>query len=427
MDQSASNESISSLHSALRDLSAHPYPFVAGPETLKKRASVALIIRVQPDYTHWPSGDESSVRDINSFFEQVWVRHGEPEALFIKRAARKGDRWTSHIAFPGGRRDPEDADDLAAAVRETREEVGLDLSEENALQIGNLPQRVVTTHWGRVPLMVLCPYIFLVTRHTMPPLRLQPTEVASTHWVPLKALLSTEQRTEVHEDVSNRLANQETGIKRWMLRGMVGRMIFSAIRLLPSESVHCQSSPAEKASPEKRSIFSRLYSPETLAPAYHEQPLLLWGLTLGVLADFLDLLPPHTALKLWRYPTFTPWDVRFVIWASTYRFKQRKAMEIQQIQARVPAVAIEEGLDAVSIPKKERLNEAGIHGLNTGVDHAFFRTELKSSAVGTMLEGYYEIVRKAVAFTLIGRTSLIMVVLAYLLARYRNRLGFRRT
>jgi len=142
---------IPSLHATLNDLASHPYPFVANPEKIKKRASVALILRINPNYSHWPSPQHSPVSDIDSFFDQDWVKHGEPEIIFIKRAARKGDRWTSHIALPGGRRDPEDADDQAAAVREAEEEVGIRLTADNSIAIGNLPQRVVTTSWGQVP------------------------------------------------------------------------------------------------------------------------------------------------------------------------------------------------------------------------------------------------------------------------------------
>ena len=141
---------ISSLHAALKALAAHPYPVVAGPETLKKRASVALIVRVQPHYSHWPADAGQPISEVDAFFQQDWVKHGSPEVLFIKRAARKGDRWTSHVALPGGKRDPEDEDDLAAAVRESEEEVGVNLSD-HAIPVGNLPQRVVTTHWGKKP------------------------------------------------------------------------------------------------------------------------------------------------------------------------------------------------------------------------------------------------------------------------------------
>lgn len=79
------------------------------------------------------------------------MQHGDPELLFIKRAARVGDRWTGHVALPGGKRDPEDEDDKATAIRESQEEVGLDLATGDLIYIGNLPERVVTTSFGSVP------------------------------------------------------------------------------------------------------------------------------------------------------------------------------------------------------------------------------------------------------------------------------------
>jgi hypothetical protein len=169
-------EVIEHLKSVLLDLNAHPYPEVACPSGVPKRASVALILRVQPNYSHWPAVSDSSVFDLppgppttrrrssvtsshklnfedklQAFFEQDWVKYGDPEVLFIKRAARQGDKWNGHVALPGGKRDPEDADDAAAAMREAFEEVGIDLSGNNAIEVGNLPQRIVTTSWGKVP------------------------------------------------------------------------------------------------------------------------------------------------------------------------------------------------------------------------------------------------------------------------------------
>jgi 8-oxo-dGTP pyrophosphatase MutT (NUDIX family) len=61
---------------------------------------------------------------------------GEPHAVFTRR---RGDlrRHAGEISFPGGRRDPEDADLKDTALREAEEEIGLPRSEVRML--GELP------------------------------------------------------------------------------------------------------------------------------------------------------------------------------------------------------------------------------------------------------------------------------------------------
>lgn len=156
----------SSLHNVLTDLYQNPYPHVSNPPLCKKRASVALILRVRPSYNHWPNtpslpprtDDCSAKEQLDTFFSQNWVQHGDPEVLFIKRASRVGDRWTGHVALPGGKRDPEDVDDKAAATREAWEEIGLDLTTDDCIHVGNLPERVVTMSWGTVPYVICNTY-----------------------------------------------------------------------------------------------------------------------------------------------------------------------------------------------------------------------------------------------------------------------------
>lgn len=301
--------------------------------------------------------------------------------------------------------------------------------------------------------MVLCPYVFLLTNPHIAPLRLQPTEVASTHWVPLSALLSADQRTISYEDVSNRLANQETGVKRWMLRAMLGQMEFAAIRLLPAESLYSTNSPAEtKDRGSELATFYSARNPVTKLldrhrkplPAPQYQPLLLWGLTLGVMADFLDMLPPHNALELWSYPTFTPWDVRLAIWAMSYKFKQRKLADLKAGKEEEMAVpAAEEGLDSMELPSTHEMpapkkmhssrylrrnkstsepqtvhrnSDVGMPGLGSGQ-----RNRNVSSAVGNMLNGYYDLLRKGVAAALIGRSSVLVLLFVWLVVRQRRR------
>lgn len=364
---------------------------------------------------------------INAFFDQEWVQHGDPEALFIKRAARKGDKWTGHVALPGGRRDPEDADDQAAAVREALEEVGLELFKDVAVSTGNLPQRVITTAWGKTPLMVLCPYIFVLTSHTIPPLRLQPSEVASAHWVPLRALLSPSQRTFWYNDVSSRTSGRDSGFKRSLHRLMTGKMMFAAVRLIPSESVYCTS--IDEFIPTKPDKVNRVDSPSSTsltipligaswhkAPSPVDKPLLLWGLTLGVMSDFLDLLPPHVAMRLWVYPTFTSLDLRLILWLMSCDFRKRKQKELEEgYRSAFPTV--EQDLDAVGAVNGhvEKTAGAGLDGMGAGWRHyGHVRQDqrgFRSDTVGLMMQGYYAIVRRAVEVTLIGRTSVAAIAL----------------
>ncbi len=103
------------------------------------------------------------------------------EALFIHRAVRAGDVWSGQIAFPGGRRDPGDADLLATAIRETREEVGVDLS--SAERLGVLDDLYPRT--PVLPPVVVRPFVFALTSRR--PIVVS-SEVQDAFWVSFRAL-----------------------------------------------------------------------------------------------------------------------------------------------------------------------------------------------------------------------------------------------
>ena len=103
------------------------------------------------------------------------------EALFIHRAVRAGDTWSGQIAFPGGRRDPGDADLLATAIRETGEEVGVDLS--SAERLGVLDDLYPRT--PVLPPVVVRPFVFALTAR---PTIVVSSEVQEAFWVSFRAL-----------------------------------------------------------------------------------------------------------------------------------------------------------------------------------------------------------------------------------------------
>ncbi len=112
------------------------------------------------------------------------------EALFIKRAVRAGDPWSGQVALPGGRRDNADRDLLATALRETQEEVGVDLARAERLgQLHDLNPRTPT-----LPSVYVRPFVFALA--AAPVLTLS-DEVQRAFWIPLARLGDPAVRREV--------------------------------------------------------------------------------------------------------------------------------------------------------------------------------------------------------------------------------------
>ena len=125
------------------------------PGRRTRQAAVAVILREQADQT---------------------------EILFIKRAEKAGDPWSGQMAFPGGHREGADADLKAAAVRETLEEIGLDLAPSEYL--GALDHHYAAPRGPRLD-MLIAPHVFVINGNPRFDLNY---EVAEVVWAPLAAL-----------------------------------------------------------------------------------------------------------------------------------------------------------------------------------------------------------------------------------------------
>lgn len=282
--------------------------------------------------------------------------------------------------------------------------------------------------------MVLCPYIFILTGHDVPSLRLQPTEVASAHWVPLRALLSPHLRTVENVDVSDRMASQRGFIARAILRIMLGRMMFSAVRLIPTESLHCSSIPgfiSEDSSQDSSSSLAHWFTSSLRsqpgASASTEKPLLLWGLTLGILADFLNELPPHNAVYLWKYPTFTTPDLRWLLSMISYSLRKRNLQRLNSGDG-LNQTAVDSHTAAIAVPTQSRSDQEnivegiggrGVRSYYGQVSHTDPRYQ--SHAVGVMLDGYYDRVQLAIAVFLAIRGILGSAAILFLIRWLKRR------
>lgn len=249
-----------------------------------------------------PATPAAAFELLDSFFKNSeWARAAgtTAEILLIKRATRATDKWSGHVAFPGGRQEPDDEGDTRyTAMRETWEEVGIDLAEQDWIYVGGLDEREITTSLGKRLLMVLSvrrsgtlspwpwlsravsqPHVFLHTSPHAPMPELQESEVASAHWIPLEQLVAPQVRYgEVVTDIATRLAPHNV-FARKALQLLVGSMRFSCI-LLPNEPIATgQSVPMPP-------------SPSGTLPQ-----LKLWGISLGLALDLLAHLDLPTLPK----------------------------------------------------------------------------------------------------------------------------------
>ncbi len=115
------------------------------------------------------------------------------------------------MGLPGGHRHAQDADDLHTALRETREEIGVDLRRGELL--GSLDD-IRASASGQAINLVISSFVYLVGE----PLRLElSTEVAESFWVSLSALTGSELRT-IQETALN---GHKKVLPGWNIKGNV--------------------------------------------------------------------------------------------------------------------------------------------------------------------------------------------------------------
>ncbi len=158
----------------------------------------------------------------------IWAP--DPDALLlIRRAEHPADPWSGQMGLPGGRRAQEDPDLLATAVRETLEEVGVDLSA--AALLGALDDLAPTTQL--LPAILVRPFVFQVAGR--PALSLN-SEVAAARWVDLDSLLVPgAYDTYPVEARGFRLSRQGYRLPEGVVWGMTERILTPILALLEED------------------------------------------------------------------------------------------------------------------------------------------------------------------------------------------------
>ncbi|KAH8997487.1 hypothetical protein EDB92DRAFT_1933453 [Lactarius akahatsu] len=323
MSSDHTNYSTNLLSRALHRIRSTPPRVITSPPTQPRRAAVALILRVVPPHNFHLPPKPVTPPSLTQFFDLDWVKHpaARPEILFVRRqkpdnAETNENTRDAHVAFPGGRTEEGDEGSLYTAMRQTWEEIGLDLAESDYTCVGQLDDREITTSLGKRLLMILSPFVFLQLTPTETPT--EPVPETSLHWVPLNSLYPerTSSGTTSHPlwssvtvDTASRLTPRHSRILRPLMRVLVGTMQFPAL-VLSNPHPPTLGSLDEKFShrplaAEVGVLNPALHPATSLYPyvkSAESQDLKLWGLSLGMTLDLLSYMSPSPGVPL------TPWD-----------------------------------------------------------------------------------------------------------------------
>ncbi|MBX2883010.1 MAG: CoA pyrophosphatase [Granulosicoccus sp.] len=156
-------------------------------QTAEKSAAVALIV------THAGNGpDLSDFHQTNNWSE-------EP-ALLLTRRSSSLKRHAGQWALPGGRVDAGESI-FEAAIRETREEIGLELDESHLL--GQLDDYITRSGYVMTPLVFWAP--------DTSSMQANPDEVASIHRIPAAELLRDDAPILDFNELADESETEKTG------------------------------------------------------------------------------------------------------------------------------------------------------------------------------------------------------------------------
>lgn len=164
------------LNRALQETLQHP---------LMQELAVRLAIRPPVEAEVYAGSKRAAVAALLRI-----VDDDRPELLFIKRAILERDPWSGHVAFPGGRFDVSDQSLVDTAIRETREEVAIDITRHGHV-LGRLDD--LAPRSPALPPIIVRPFVAVVPSAL--PLTVSTGEVASAFWVPVAELRSADAQT----------------------------------------------------------------------------------------------------------------------------------------------------------------------------------------------------------------------------------------
>ena len=195
-------------------------------------AEIESILSQQPEqapYSHFPAELLDGPPRPAAVLLPLLKQGGEWQVLFIRRTEIDGDYHSGQVALPGGAKETGDPDNIAAALRETNEELGINPADIEVL--GTLNDFITISNYQVTPVIAEIPWPLTLT--------LAEDEVARAFTIPLSWLADEANHEIRHRQMPNGLGNVSViyyslydGEQVW---GATARIIFEFLRVLGIE------------------------------------------------------------------------------------------------------------------------------------------------------------------------------------------------
>jgi len=141
--------------------------------------------------------------------------------LFIKRPESERDPFSGHMAFPGGRMESVDKSKLETAIRETYEEVGININSSGRI-LGSLDD--INPNNPRARNYIVTPYLSVLSEEVF--LKPDINEVEKTVWIPMHHLVDDRNaQVRMRERGGRMVKDYAYNYEQYIIWGMTGRIL----------------------------------------------------------------------------------------------------------------------------------------------------------------------------------------------------------
>ncbi len=166
----------------------------------------------------------------------IIIKNTHPFSVcFMERTKRKGDPWSGHVSLPGGKISEDDETLVDGVIRETREEIGIELNKK--FMIGNLGAIEVPNNLSGKSFHII-PFIFLVSDFIANSAFIaSKREVENFFWVPIELIFNEKGLTTIQKAGIKQKNYPAIKFEQYFIWGLTLRVLRIFNSMLKTEAI----------------------------------------------------------------------------------------------------------------------------------------------------------------------------------------------